>query len=297
MSYPKAEMAAGAVPPGPAPVVAQPGAAAPTQWAAAGQAPPGCPKGLEYLASVDQLLVKQKVEAIEAITGFETNNKYEIVNSLGQRVYQAVEDTCCCTRNCCGSSRPFDIKILDNRNTEVIHLSRGLRCSSCWCPCCLQRVTVEAPPGQVVGYVSQAWSLCKPRFKIENAEGETVLRIKGPCCQWEMCGDIEFDVHTEDETTFVGRVTKQWTGLGKELFTDADNFGISFPVDLDIKMKAVMIGAVFLLDFMFYENNKKKNQDDAKKETGHGINTCQYWVGTHSLHMLQDNYTPIWMKH
>ncbi|XP_076096155.1 phospholipid scramblase 1-like isoform X1 [Mytilus galloprovincialis] len=268
MSYPKAEMAAGAVPPGPAPVVAQPGAAAPTQWAAAGQAPPGCPKGLEYLASVDQLLVKQKVEAIEAITGFETNNKYEIVNSLGQRVYQAVEDTCCCTRNCCGSTRPFDIKIMDNRNTEVIHLSRGLRCSSCWCPCCLQRVTVEAPPGQVVGYVSQAWSLCKPRFKIENAEGETVLRIKGPCCQWEMCGDIEFDVHTEDETTFVGRVTKQWTGLGKELFTDADNFGISFPVDLDIKMKAVMIGAVFLLDFMFYENNKKKNQKDAKKETG-----------------------------
>ncbi|XP_071165700.1 phospholipid scramblase 1-like isoform X3 [Mytilus edulis] len=276
MSYPKAEMAAGAVPPGPAPVVAQPGAgmqqinlqmmaAAPTQWAAAGQAPPGCPKGLEYLASVDQLLVKQKVEAIEAITGFETNNKYEIVNSLGQRVYQAVEDTCCCTRNCCGSTRPFDIKIMDNRNTEVIHLSRGLRCSSCWCPCCLQRVTVEAPPGQVVGYVSQAWSLCKPRFKIENAEGETVLRIKGPCCQWEMCGDIEFDVHTEDETTFVGRVTKQWTGLGKELFTDADNFGISFPVDLDIKMKAVMIGAVFLLDFMFYENNKKKNQNDAKK--------------------------------
>ncbi|XP_071165694.1 phospholipid scramblase 1-like isoform X1 [Mytilus edulis] len=279
MSYPKAEMAAGAVPPGPAPVVAQPGAgmqqinlqmmaAAPTQWAAAGQAPPGCPKGLEYLASVDQLLVKQKVEAIEAITGFETNNKYEIVNSLGQRVYQAVEDTCCCTRNCCGSTRPFDIKIMDNRNTEVIHLSRGLRCSSCWCPCCLQRVTVEAPPGQVVGYVSQAWSLCKPRFKIENAEGETVLRIKGPCCQWEMCGDIEFDVHTEDETTFVGRVTKQWTGLGKELFTDADNFGISFPVDLDIKMKAVMIGAVFLLDFMFYENNKKKNQNDAKKVMG-----------------------------
>ncbi|XP_071165711.1 phospholipid scramblase 1-like isoform X7 [Mytilus edulis] len=235
MSYPKAEMAAGAVPPGPAPVVAQPGAgmqqinlqmmaAAPTQWAAAGQAPPGCPKGLEYLASVDQLLVKQKVEAIEAITGFETNNKYEIVNSLGQRVYQAVEDTCCCTRNCCGSTRPFDIKIMDNRNTEVIHLSRGLRCSSCWCPCCLQRVTVEAPPGQVVGYVSQAWSLCKPRFKIENAEGETVLRIKGPCCQWEMCGDIEFDVHTEDETTFVGRVTKQWTGLGKELSIDTDNF-------------------------------------------------------------------------
>lgn len=28
-----------------------------------------CPPGLEYLASVDQLLVQQKVELIEAITG------------------------------------------------------------------------------------------------------------------------------------------------------------------------------------------------------------------------------------
>lgn len=65
--------------------------------------------------------------------------------------------------------------------------------------------------------------------------------------QVEVTCYLFFQVHTADETTFVGRVTKQWTGLGKELFTDADNFGISFPIDLDIKMKAVMIGVVFLL--------------------------------------------------
>ena len=34
----------------------------------------------------------------------------------------------------------------------------------------------------------------------------------------------------------VGRITKQWTGLGKEMFTDADNFGINFPLDLDVKV-------------------------------------------------------------
>jgi hypothetical protein len=45
----------------------------------------------------------------------------------------------------------------------------------------------------------------------------------------------------------VGRVTKQWSGLGKELFTDADNFGISFPLDLDVNVKATLLGAVFLL--------------------------------------------------
>ncbi|OWF40575.1 phospholipid scramblase 1-like [Mizuhopecten yessoensis] len=256
------------IPGGPGQTPMAPGAApvGPGGWAAGPQQPPAnCPPGLQYLAQVDQLLVKQKVEGFEAVTGIETNNKYEVMNSLGQIVYRAHEDTCCCTRNCCGAKRPFDIKITDNTHKEVIHLSRGLRCSSCWFPCCLQKVTVEAPPGKVIGYVSQSWSCCKPRFCIENAAEETVLRIVGPCCTWNMCGDIEFDVYAADEETFVGRVTKQWSGLAKEVFTDADNFGISFPLDLDVNVKATLMGAVFLIDFMFFENNTKK--DDKGKKT------------------------------
>lgn len=51
----------------------------------------GIPSGLEYLSQVDQLLVKQKVELFEALTGFETANKYTIKNSMGQKVYYAAE--------------------------------------------------------------------------------------------------------------------------------------------------------------------------------------------------------------
>ncbi len=50
-----------------------------------------------------------------------------------------------------------------------------------------------------------------------------------------------------DESTNVGRISKQWTGLAREAFTDADNFGISFPMDLDVKIKAVLFGACFLI--------------------------------------------------
>lgn len=42
--------------------------------------------GLNYLQTIDQLLVKQKIELLEAFIGFETKNKYEIKNSLGQGV-------------------------------------------------------------------------------------------------------------------------------------------------------------------------------------------------------------------
>ena len=39
-----------------------------------------------YQPMVDQLLIKQKVEILEAVTGFETANKYEVLNSMGQNV-------------------------------------------------------------------------------------------------------------------------------------------------------------------------------------------------------------------
>ena len=73
----------------------------------------------------------------------------------------------------------------------------------------------------------------------------------------------------------VGKVTKQWSGPAKELFTDADNFGISFPMDLDVKCKLTLLAAVFLIvslmkilektnhffkDFMFFEDQGKQKK-------------------------------------
>eukprot|EP00794_Sanderia_malayensis_P002857 gene2857-3303_t len=238
----------------------QPGVPAPGQWMPIPQAPPGCPPGLEYLCQIDQLLVKQQVELLEAFTGFETNNKYKVQNSMGQQVYFAAEDTECCTRMCCGASRPFDIKILDNSQREVIHLNRPLRCTSCLFPCFLQELEVTSPPGTPVGYVAQKWSLCAPKFEIQDANHTPVLLIEGPICTFNMCGDVEFDVTALDGVTKVGKISKQWSGLIKESFTDADNFGITFPMDLDVKMKAVMLGACFLIDFMFFEQSGNQDQ-------------------------------------
>ncbi len=31
------------------------------------------------------------------------------------------------------------------------------------------------------------------------------------------------------------------------MFTDADNFGVTFPMDLDVNVKATMLGLVFMI--------------------------------------------------
>ncbi len=59
----------------------------------------------------------------------------------------------------------------------------------------------------------------------------------------------------------MGKISKQWSGLAREAFTDSDNFGVSFPQDLDVRMKAVLLGAVFLIDFMFFEKSGNQNND------------------------------------
>ncbi|XP_061620574.1 phospholipid scramblase 2-like isoform X1 [Phyllopteryx taeniolatus] len=257
---------------GPPPVMFQPGlmgeappyggsprAAAPAA-APSAVVPIGVPPGLEYLTQIDQILIHQKVELLEAFIGFETNNQYEIKNSLGQKIYKAKEKNDCCTRNCCGSLRSFDMKIKDNTDREVIRLIRPLRCVSCWCPCCLQEMEVQAPPGTTVGFVKQDWHPFVPRFSIQGPNKETLMKLEGPCFACNCCGDVNFELRGKDGGEPIGRISKQWSGLLKEVFTDTDNFGIQFPLDMDVKMKAVLLGTCFLIDFMFFEKVGEANQ-------------------------------------
>ena len=165
------------------------------------------------------------------------------------------EDTDWLTRQCCGPMRPFDMNITDMQGQEVIHLNRPLRCQGCCCPCCLQELEVSSPPGTTIGKIEQQWSIIYPKFLVKDQMGEPVLKIEGPFCTCScFCNDVEFKItsvqtgeqvgRARDWTGFksmifgqVGLITKQWTGFGKEAFTDADNFGISFPLDLDVKVR------------------------------------------------------------
>lgn len=120
-----------------------------------GMVPLNVPPGLEYLNQLDMLLVKQKVEGLEAVLGFETQNKYVIRNSMGQDVFKAKEDSDCCSRMMCGNVRPFSVAVTDFQDREVMLFSRPFNC-------CLQSIEVHSPPGTVIGSVQQEWYTQKP---------------------------------------------------------------------------------------------------------------------------------------
>ncbi|CAB1353102.1 unnamed protein product [Coregonus sp. 'balchen'] len=154
----------------------------------------------------------------------------------------------------------FEMKIKDHSGQEVMHLVKPFRCTSCFWPCCLQEMEVQSPPGTTIGYVVQNWHPFKPKLSILGPAKETLLRIEGPFCACSCCGDVDFEVMGKDHDQPIGRISKQWSGLIKEAFTDTDNFGIQFPMDLDVKMKAVLMGACILIDFMFFESTGDGDQ-------------------------------------
>ncbi|XP_042583424.1 phospholipid scramblase 1-like isoform X1 [Cyprinus carpio] len=205
----------------------------------------GVPPGLEYLTQINQILIHQKIECIQILSGYETNNQYEIKNSIGQEIYHVKEESDCLIRNLFGPAHGFKMHIKDSMDQEVIQLHRPMRCF-------LQEIEVQAPPGVIIGYVKQEWSFL-PKFTILGPNYEELLKIQGPLFPFIRCDDVDFEVKGIIGEQSVGRITKQQSGLLKSCITDASNFCIQFPLDLDVKMKAVLLGACLLIDIMCFD--------------------------------------------
>lgn len=121
---------------------------------------------------------------------------------------------------------------------------------------CWQEVKVFSPPGNLIGTVSEACGIIRPKYQIFDATlpDSPLFEINGPICKFScFCGDIDFPIkecvdkkHGITER-HAGIISKKWGGFLKELFTDADSFGVSFPPDLDPKYKVLFLAACFLI--------------------------------------------------
>ena len=68
-------------------------------------------------------MVKQEVEMMEAITGWETANEYRVFKDRSE-IYRVREQSNGCSRQCLKSARPFTLYIADSSGNPF------LRCES-----------------------------------------------------------------------------------------------------------------------------------------------------------------------
>ncbi|CAJ0950384.1 unnamed protein product, partial [Mesorhabditis belari] len=245
-----------------------PGAA--VQWMQPPPAMPNCPIGLEYLTQIDKIMIHQKKSILEAVTEWEVANKYVLLNAVGQQVYYAFEESGCCTRQFCAQNRGFTMHIVDNFQREVLTIRRPFKCCTAGClasiDTCGHEVSIETPAGEKIGMVRQRFSCCANNFSVLNGdESKEIFKISGPnMCSWtyncNCCADKVFEI-MNPEGQPCGAIRKKWGGWVKEAFTQADTFSVEFPVDLDVRCKAALLGATFLIDFLQFENKQNNVQN------------------------------------
>lgn len=195
---------------------------------------------MEQLAELQGLVVRQRKEWGEILSGFETQNKYEILDTGGRSLFLAAEvGSSFLSRMFLKSLRPFEIQVLSQDGTLLLSIQRSFRFY-------FHHVSVFDSAGQLLGSVRREFSLLRRLYSVADSSGEAKAQLFGPILHpWT------FEIRRGGAAH--GKITKKWSGLGKEMFTDADNFGVEFPPNAPATLRAVLLGAVFLIDFVHFE--------------------------------------------
>jgi uncharacterized protein YxjI len=196
---------------------------------------------MQKLENIETLLVQQKKEWGEILTGFESRNKYAISSVSGIQLYRAEEKSSLILRWFLQVYRPLTIQIVSNQETHILDFHKPFRFF-------FHEMQISTPGHPVFGLVKQEFAIFSRRFAIVDSRGTLLYKIVGPFLK-------PWTFKILKDTREVGKISKKWTGLGKEMFTDADNFNVVFPSDIDIQQKSILLGALFLIDLLYFESS------------------------------------------
>ncbi len=200
---------------------------------------------LPVLANAPSLIVKQHKEMLEVFTGFESANRYSISDPSGQRVMFAAETGqgagAFITRSFLKAKRPFTMQLVDGVGTPVFTLRRPWT----WF---FSELHVHDASGKELGWIDQRWAFFARRFTVYGPGGEELAELHGPFFR-------PWTFRIVKGSTEVGAIKKQWSGLLKEAFTDADTFGLELGPGMDMQLRTIALAATFLIDFLYFENS------------------------------------------
>ena len=135
---------------------------------------------------------------------------------------------------------PFDILIRTPDGRQVVRVKRG---GSLF----LSKVEVFDANNQYIGGFKQKFFSIGGAFTVLDANEQPVCVLKGKWTGWDfrfLSGEAE-----------LAHVTKKWAGLGKEMFTSADNYVLEIfeTVPADNAARQLILAAVMCIDMVLKE--------------------------------------------
>ena len=200
----------------------------------------------ERFGGYSRLSVRQRKRWLEILLSFEFKNAYDVYDENQQAVLNAAEVGSgpmeFFRRAFLGPFRPFEVEVKDLRTGEVLlRLRRPFRFI-------FHRLEVYSGDGTYLGAVQREWAWIRRIYKIEDADGAIAAELFGPILKpWT------FEIRQNGQT--VGSIRKRWSGMGRELFTDADNFGVDLG-SLPDNLRMLAFAATVLIDVVHFERAK-----------------------------------------
>lgn len=200
----------------------------------------------EVFEPLTAIKVKQRPRWLEVLFSLELKNRYDMFNMVGAPALEVREEgsgvLSFLKRTFLGPLRPFTASIRDINGAYVLTLRRPFRFI-------FHRLEVEDANGRYLGAVQKKWTWFRRLYTIEDERGFERLTLVGPFFKpWT------FRVMKEEEE--VGVLVKRWSGLFKEMFTDADNFWLNVAEVRNLSERALVIASTVLIDIVHFERRK-----------------------------------------
>ena len=135
---------------------------------------------------------------------------------------------------------PFDVELRAEDDTLIARVHRGIALF-------LSRVEVEGASGQHLGAFQQQLFSVGGRFEVFGPDDQLLCTLRGKWTSWE----FRFEIDGQE----FARVTKEWSGAGREFFTSADNYVLQIHdvVPPESPLRPLLLGAVVCIDMVLKE--------------------------------------------
>lgn len=191
------------------------------------------------LTRYESVRINQRVEPLEMFTGFESQNQYEVLDPQGNIIAYAAETTGTMSRMFMGSNRFEEIELRNTSGGVILRLKErfGFPFSTHF---------ISTADGQPWFQIKQRWAWFRRKFAIWG-DGNPDLGIRGPMFRpWTFWVD--------EDGKQIGKIAKRFSGVGTEMFTDADKFDIEFHSTIahqEQRLRMLVMG--FVIDMKFFE--------------------------------------------
>lgn len=135
---------------------------------------------------------------------------------------------------------PFDVEVRTPDGEDVLSVKRGFSIFD-------SRVEVFDELGKLAGTFSRKFFSIGGKFDVLDAQGTVICTLQGKWTSW----NFRFLKGKQE----LANVSKQWAGLGKEMFTSADNYMLSIDhnVAANDTARVLILAAVLCIDMVLKE--------------------------------------------